>query len=293
MKTGAKGLESSALASMKQLGVTLEEIPDWNCCGVVHSLCEDDLIHHVAPVRNLIRARQQGSDTLVTICAMCYNTLARANLMMRTNPEKRDKLNRFMQEEPDYHGEVEVNHLLTFLAREVGQEKIQSKVKVPLSDLSISPYYGCMLTRPREIAIESRRKFSLLTDLLQSLGATVKYFPAADRCCSSYQSVNDPRIAEEATEFILKTATNVGVEALAVCCPLCEFNLKYQQKVLLKRGRLHTPVPIYYFSHVVAVSFGLNPDLNLFEMDDAAIDLLTRKGFKKDTKIVKKGDEAS
>ncbi len=79
LKSKAKNLEKAAVASMKALGVDMEEIDRWNCCGAVYSLAEDDLIHKVAPVRNLIRVKEQGGDKVVTLCSMCYNTLARAN----------------------------------------------------------------------------------------------------------------------------------------------------------------------------------------------------------------------
>jgi heterodisulfide reductase subunit B len=70
-------------------------------CGAVHSLTADDLIHQVGPVRNLVRAKEQGADKLVTLCSMCYNTLARANQIMKNDEVKRDTINRFMDEEID------------------------------------------------------------------------------------------------------------------------------------------------------------------------------------------------
>ena len=45
-----------------------------------------------------------GADTIITLCSQCYNTLARANQLVREDEEKRDTLNRFMDEEPDYDG---------------------------------------------------------------------------------------------------------------------------------------------------------------------------------------------
>ena len=115
LKTKARNLEEAALGALKVLGVEYQELPRWNCCGAVFSLADDDLIHHVAPIRNLIRAKEQGSDTVVTLCSQCYNTLARANLLVRDDEEKRGTLNSFMDEEKDYAGEVEILHLLTFL----------------------------------------------------------------------------------------------------------------------------------------------------------------------------------
>ena len=104
LKTKAKNLDIAAVASLEALGVEVEEIERWNCCGAVHSLTADDLIHQVGPVRNLIRAKEMGADTLVTLCSMCYNSLARANEIMKNDPEKRDTINRFMDEEIDYNG---------------------------------------------------------------------------------------------------------------------------------------------------------------------------------------------
>ncbi len=124
LKYKAKNLEDSAIASLETLGCEVEEIERWNCCGAVYSLAEDDLIHKVAPVRDLIRVKEQGGDKVLTICSMCYNTLARANLLMKEDEEKRDTINRFMDEEIDYAGEVEVFHLLTVV------EKVHSFLRI-------------------------------------------------------------------------------------------------------------------------------------------------------------------
>ena len=70
LKTKAKNLEDAAVASMAALGVDFEELPRWNCCGAVHSLADDDLIHQVAPIRDLIRAMERGSEQVVTLCSM-------------------------------------------------------------------------------------------------------------------------------------------------------------------------------------------------------------------------------
>ena len=93
LKTKTKNFEDSAVASMATLGVNLVELPRWNCCGTVYSLAEDDLVHHLAAVRTLIRVEEQGSSKVVTLCSFCYNTLKRANLLMSHSQEKRNTLN--------------------------------------------------------------------------------------------------------------------------------------------------------------------------------------------------------
>ena len=134
LKTQAKNFEISALASAKVLGIELVELPRWNCCGTVFSLTSDDLIHHVAPIRNLIRVEEMNKEgimkdeyRLVTLCSMCYNTLKRANLRIKENPEELKKINAFMHLEEDYQGKVKVVHFLEIL-KEIGFEKIKQKL---------------------------------------------------------------------------------------------------------------------------------------------------------------------
>lgn len=257
LKTTAKSLDEAAVASMKALEVDLAELPQWNCCGVVSSLADDDLIHHLAPVRNLIRAQEQGAGALITLCAMCYNTLATANRLVKEDKSKLETINSFMYEEPDYAGEVEVAHLLGFLRDQVGWERVRENVKVPLNGLKIVPYYGCMLHRPREVGIEPLGSLDALTGLLESLGAAVPRFSAATQCCGSYQVVANPQAAKDAAKDIFIRAAEAGAERIALSCPLCEFNLKKVQNDLVKDGCPGADIPITYFTRLMAVSFGV------------------------------------
>ncbi len=278
LKTKAGNLETAAVTSLAALGIEVEEIDRWNCCGAVFSLIADDLIHQVGPVRNLIRAKEQGADKLVTLCSMCYNTLARANLIMKNDQVKRDTINRFMDEEIDYAGEVEVVHLLTFLDQEVGWERIREKVKVPLEGMRIAPYYGCTLQRPAAVGIEPFGSFTLMTRLFESLGATVVPFAAADKCCGSYQILAGPDGADNTAATILRSAAEAGVEALATSCPLCEYNLGKQQDKLLGNGQISTVVPTYYFTQLLAIALGVASESCRFDLNaDAALDLLKDK----------------
>ena len=278
LKTKAKNLDQAAIASLTALGVEVGEIDRWNCCGAVHSLTADDLIHQVGPVRNLIRATEQGADKLVTLCSMCYNTLARANLIMRNDAVKRDTINRFMTEEIDYAGEVEVVHFLTFLQEEIGWEAVKEKVKVPLTGLSVAPYYGCTLQRPAEVGIEPFGSYSLMTGLLEALGATVVPFSAADKCCGSYQVLGAPAGENGAGAAIINLAAGAGVEALATSCPLCEYNLGKQQQRMLEKGKITKNVPTYYFTQLLALALGLDSAVCHFELNTRpSIDLLKDK----------------
>jgi len=276
LKTRARNLEEPAVASMEALGLKLDEIPKWNCCGAVYSLADDDLIHRVAPVRNLIRVKKQGKTELVTLCAFCLNTLKRANLLMRQDVEKRDTLNRFIDEGIDYSGEVKVVHLLEVLRDEIGWEALAQKVKLPLHGLKAAPYYGCTLLRPREIAIDNVENPTVLGDFLGALGASPVDFPESTRCGGSYQVVGDPGHIAEYARPILNSASSHGAEALVLTCPLCDYNLGRGQKELLKKQSGFREMPLLYFTQLLALALGLGSQICHFELNHGSPESLLR-----------------
>jgi len=267
LKTKAKNFEDSAIASMAVLGVNLVELPRWNCCGTVYSLAEDDLIHHVAAVRTLVRVKEQGNGRVATLCSFCYNTLKRADLLMRNDPEKRNTLNSFMDEEIDYNGEVEVLHLLQVLRDDLGWEAISRKVKTPLTDLKVAPYYGCALLCPRDAAIDVVERPTVLQELLQLLGAKVIDFPFSTECCGSFQIINRPDFITERSQAILGLAQRQGAEAMVLSCPLCSFNLGRAQNELIQRDSSFQSMPIIYFTQLLALSLGIDPEICGFDLN--------------------------
>ncbi|MFQ5987693.1 MAG: CoB--CoM heterodisulfide reductase iron-sulfur subunit B family protein [Dehalococcoidia bacterium] len=267
LKTKSKNFEDSAIASMAALGIDLVELPRWNCCGTVYSLADDDLVHHLAPLRNLIRVKGEGKSRVVTLCSFCYNTLKRADLLIKNDPEKRNAINRFMEEEEDYEGEVEVVHLLQILRDEIGWEGVAEKVVVPLQGLKVAPYYGCTLLRPQEVAIDQVERPTILQRLLQSLGAEVVDFPFATECCGSFQIVGNPEFVLDCAWNILGSALRWGAEALVVSCPLCDFNLGQRQRELSNRYSEFREMPILYFTQLLALSLGLGAEVCRFDLN--------------------------
>ena len=243
----------------------------WNCCGAVYSLTNDDIIHMVGPVRNLVRAKEQGAEKIVTLCSMCYNTLARANLLMKNDEQKRDTINRFMDDEVDYFGEVEVVHFLSLLQQEVGWDLLREKVKKPLTGLKVASYYGCTLQRPEEVGIEPMGSYRLMNDMFIALGAEVAPFGAADKCCGSYQVMCEEAGDNNAAAKVITSAAGNGADVLSTSCPLCEFNLGKQQDALTAKGRISATVPTLYFTQLLAIALGVDTQTCHFELNDASV----------------------
>ncbi|MFO8036672.1 MAG: CoB--CoM heterodisulfide reductase iron-sulfur subunit B family protein [Anaerolineales bacterium] len=279
LKAQGKNFETSGVAAARALGVELIEIERWNCCGTVYSLTGDDLMRQVAPVRNLIRVQEIGGKRMVTLCAMCYNTEKRAGLRVRRDKEDLEKMNAFMDEEEDYRGEVDVVHLLEILRDEIGFERIRDRVEKPLRGLRVSPYYGCMLLRPREAEIDDGDRPRVMEDLLRALGAEVIDHPYKSHCCGSYHTVDDPQLVAGRAQAILSSITEHGGEMVALSCPLCKYNLDDRQELVAQIYPDFSKIPVVYFTQLMALAFGLEDAMGF---DNHYVDprpLLEEKGF--------------
>jgi heterodisulfide reductase subunit B len=256
------------MASMGSLGVELVEMPVWNCCGTVYSLAVDELMHQLAPVRNLLRLKEQGENKVVSLCTMCYNSLKRVNMLMQTDREKRGKIVNFISEgEGEYGGEVEVLHLLEVLRDDIGFERVNSEIKNPLQGLKVAPYYGCLLLRPAEVAIDDPLRPTILESLLVSLGAQAIDFPHKTECCGSFQTVNNVELVVECARRILDSAVKAGAEVVITSCPLCAFNLDHRQREIRQIYSDFRGLPILYFTQLMALALGLGEGVCRFDLN--------------------------
>lgn len=272
LKSNAQHFEDSAIAAARVLGIEFVELPRWNCCGVVSSLTTDDIMHHVAPVRNFIRVLEVNSEGLVqnekrliTLCSMCFNTLSRSNKRVKNSAGDLDAINEFMSNEIDYDGSVNVIHFLSLL-RDIGFDKVRDGVKKPLNNLKIAGYYGCMLLRPTDIGIDHSETPSILENFIESLGATAIDWRSKSKCCGSYLTLSNKSIALNLSHDILTDAQRNGADLIITSCPLCAFNLDNRQKDIKQKFPDFESIPVFYFTELMTVAFGLEKRLGDFSV---------------------------
>ncbi|RKY56836.1 MAG: heterodisulfide reductase, subunit B [Candidatus Neomarinimicrobiota bacterium] len=272
LKSNAQHFEDSAIAAARELGIEFVELPRWNCCGVVSSLTTDDIMHHVAPVRNFVRVLEMNSEGLVqnekrliTLCSMCFNTLSRSNKRVKNNTDDLDAINEFMSNEIDYDGSVNVIHFLSLL-KEIGFDKVRDRVKKPLNNLKIAGYYGCMLLRPTDIGIDHSETPSILENFIESLGATAIDWHSKSKCCGSYLTLSNKNTALNLSHDILTDAQRNGADLIITSCPLCAFNLDNRQKDIKQKFPDFESIPVFYFTELMTVAFGLEKRLGDFSV---------------------------
>lgn len=256
LRTVAKDFDVSAKACARALGFELREMQGWLCCGAVMSNVEDNLMTKAGPNRILARAQQEG-NTLVTLCAGCYNVLKRTGLHAKLNSTPQQAINTFNEE--SFNGGVDVVHFLEILRDRVGFDTVEKAVKIPLKGLRVGAYYGCLLLRPfGEMKFDDPNRPTILENLLVRLGCTPIDYPARTDCCGSYLSVSSTGNVQPLSGAIVRSARSCGARLLAVSCPLCKYNLESSQLQDTKSSTLDEFLPVVYFTQLLGLALGLD-----------------------------------
>ena len=246
LRNKAKDLDRYARACGEVLGFTLEEFPDWQCCGGVYPLGSDEIASKLPSVRALNMAKEKEQD-LVAVCSACYHVLKRVNDDMANVSDIQTRANNYMQLDTPYKGETNVLHYLEVLRDRVGFDYLKKKVVNPLTGRKIGAYYGCLLLRPSSVmAFDDPENPTILEDFIRALGAEPVVYPYRNECCGGYISLKEKEMARKMCDRITESAAGFQADCLVTACPLCKYNLN-------KSGKL----PIVYFTELLAEALGV------------------------------------
>ena len=252
LKNKARDLDVYAYRSAEVLGVTLEEIENWQCCGGVFTAAANEVATKLSSVRALKYAGERNQP-LVTVCSACHNVIKQTNNAMQTNKEFSDKVNRYMGADGGYFGETEVYHYLEMLRDLVGFDKVKEAVVNSLKGKKIAAYYGCLLLRPNKVMrMDDPENPTIIEDLIRALGAEAVVYARRNECCGGYISVESPESAKRNASAIIANAKAAGAEMIITACPLCKYNLE----------KCGADIPVVYFTELLAEALGVKEDTN-------------------------------
>ncbi len=251
----AKGLGDTALACSKLLGIELRELDNWYCCQADFSSVTDNIMNHLGPLRTIISAKKQG-EKLVTLCSTCYYVLKRVNLLMEQDSDRRKVAFEFLEEE--YTGPIEIIHFLELIRDEVGFDKLKEKVKKPLDDFKVAPYYGCQLLRPgKELKLDDLYAPTIFEGFINALGAGAIDYSFKTECCGSFLVTAQNKAVNDCVYRVLNYAQMAGAEVITTSCPLCNFNLDWSQSDISKSYENFKKVPVLYLTELMALALGV------------------------------------
>lgn len=252
----SKEYDISSHAICQALGIELEEIPGWICCGASSGHMTSEVLALALPVKNLVLAQASGLDTAVG-CAACYSRLKVANSAMRAPQNKqRGSIDEVVGS--PYRGEVKVKHLLEIVIDDYGLDVLQQKIIRRLEGLKIAAYYGCLLVRPPEVTqFDDPEDPTCMEKLIAALGAEPVDWPYKTECCGGSLALTRTNVILKLCHDILRMAVDEGAECIMVACPLCQSSLDLRQSQVNKMYKTDFHVPIVYFTQLIGLTLGM------------------------------------
>ena len=264
MDTSAKAYNESLYAILEPLGLNLEEIRDWNCCGATEYLGISTVPAYALIGRNLALAANQanGTRTVVASCSACYLNLAKADHYMAERAVLDEKVNEALAAGGLSYkpGSLEIRHLLDVIINDIGLEEVKKKVTNPLKGLRVAPYLGCMVPRPDYKKHWSDHEHpDELDRLLKALGAEVIDFPLKTHCCGGHMTQISPATAFELIRRLVSSADNYRADVMVTVCPMCQMNLDAYQNETNHHFHTNYKMPILFFTQLMGIAFGIEP----------------------------------
>ena len=272
-----KHYESASRAVLRELGVELIDIPEFNCCG--YPLRNIDLKAFVlSSARNLALAERQNLNMII-LCKCGYGTIRMADHLIREDKHLREEVNRILAKEGlSYNADTQVKHILSVLFNDVGIEVIKEKITRPYENLKIATHYGCHALRPSNIVqFDDPVAPSLFDQLVEVTGAeSVEWSTKLDCCGGPLLGTND-ELSWNFTEKKLADARMAGAHYLTTGCTFCQVQFDSVQKMVATEKDTNHHVPTILYPQLLGLCMGL--DKNLLGLDSNQIDITGIEGF--------------
>lgn len=265
MDGSGRAYAASIAAVCQPLGIHLDELDDWNCCGAFEYIALSQTKAHALVGRNLALAERQknGSATVVAPCSACFLNLAKTDYLMRQDRGLAQKVNSALGAGGLAYtpGSVQVRHLVEVLVNDIGTAEVASHVVRPLTGLRVAPYLGCLVSRPDYYRRWSLREHpQAFNRLLASLGADVVDFPLQTACCGGHMTQISPETGLELIRRLVDAAARLEADVLATVCPMCQMNVDFYQAEMNRHFGTSYHVPILFFTQLMGLAFGEQPD---------------------------------
>lgn len=258
LEAGSAAYDKSVRAVLDQLGVELDELNDWNCCGATEYFSQNELVATSVIARNLALVDNEH-DQLVAPCAACFLNLKKTDKLLAEHPSMKCRVDEALAAGGLSYkpGRVHVRHLLDILYTDIGPEAIKAKVVQPLSGLRVAPYYGCQIVRPLN-GFDNPEYPMKLDEMFEWLGAEVVDYPVKAHCCGGHMTqISEPE-AFELIRRLLQSADEYKADVILCMCPMCQLNMDaYQGRV---NGHFGTSfkLPIVFFTQLLGVALGID-----------------------------------
>jgi succinate dehydrogenase cytochrome b subunit len=243
------------------LEIELEPIDRGNCCGA------GVIAEHNQELADTLNARtfalaQKTDAMMMNICSTCQGSQTECQERLDANAEYREHVNQNLGEEGlRYRRGIVNKNFLWVLVEDIGLDTVREKVKRPLENLRVGPFYGCYIVRPSDrLGIDREHpRDDYLHRLIEALGGTVIDYAGAYKCCGFPIITMNKQASLKQAGRHLGDAVDAEADCLVTPCPLCHLNLDFQQPLAEKVVGRDLGMPVLHLPQLVGLALGLSP----------------------------------
>lgn len=256
------GIEKATKLCLQKLDIDVSDLPGASCCpapGVFKSF--DKATWLALASRNIVLSEKMGRDVL-TVCNGCYGSLADANLELKKDSELKARTNNCLKEiGMEFKGTVEVRHIIEYLYKEFGPEKLKEYITTPL-DLKVALHYGCHLIKPsRDRNLGETEAPIFFDELVEATGAKSVDYTDKMMCCGAGGGVRSGHATEslEMLEHKLACIRQAGVDCIVNACPFCHLQFDRGQLAVNEKFEMDYSIPVLHYSQLLGLALGFSP----------------------------------
>jgi succinate dehydrogenase / fumarate reductase cytochrome b subunit len=207
--------------------------------------------------------RVDGAELMMNICSTCQGAQSECQERLDANADYRAHVNETLASEGlSYEQGITNKNFLWLLVEEIGLDELRSRVRRPLTDLKVGPFYGCYIVRPVDRlgidAVEQPRD-TYLAQVIEALGGTVIEYAGSHKCCGfPIITMNKDASLKQAGRH-LGDAVDADADCLVTPCPLCHLNLDLQQPLAERTVGRELNMPVLHLPQLVGLALGLEP----------------------------------
>jgi succinate dehydrogenase / fumarate reductase, cytochrome b subunit len=244
------------------LDLELIELDRGNCCGAGVIAEHSQELADTLNARTFALAQQTDGQLMMNICSTCQGSMGECQERLDANSEYRSAINDNLSDDGLRYEKGVVNkNLAWLLVEDIGLDELRARVKRPLSNLKVGPFYGCYIVRPADrLGIDSEhQRDRYLHQIIEALGGTVIDYAGTYRCCGfPIITMNKEASLKQAGRHV-GDAIDADADCLVTPCPLCHLNLDLQQPQAAKVVGRDLGLPILHLPQLVGLALGLEP----------------------------------
>ena len=247
------------------LDIELVEL-DRACCSGAGVIAEHNQeLADTLNARTFALAQQEmakGASMMMNICSTCQGAQTECQERLDANTDYREQINLNLNNEGlRYERGITNKNFLWLLVEEIGLDEVKSRVKRPLTDLRVGPFYGCYIVRPvHRLGIdEEHPRDRYMHMLIEALGGTVVDYAGVYKCCGFPIITMNKQASLKQAGRHLGDAIDAEADCLVVPCPLCHLNLDLQQPAAEKVVGRELGLPVLHLPQLVGLALGLSP----------------------------------